>query len=227
MREDWKVFIRGNKDRGEEVIKALEDCGASNSLGHIGDYDAALYFINHNGIIDSTRDYNAEFAKIIMDNYTELHLPEKWKDGDILVHTDDDGSTDYAVYKETEEFNEYTQPYSILTYASVNKHVYGINIIVFKDNWKLASDEEHKEFYDLLHKHGVDWDSGNKQLIKWKWKPKMNETYWFITGCNTIIRSLWANTSLDNKYFEIGNCFQSRKEAVTAAERVKKALKGI
>lgn len=23
MDEDWKVFIRGNKDRGEEVIKAL------------------------------------------------------------------------------------------------------------------------------------------------------------------------------------------------------------
>ena len=46
------------------------------------------------GKIDSIY-LSSETAKIIMDNYQELHLPEQQKDGDILINND---RTDYKVF---------------------------------------------------------------------------------------------------------------------------------
>lgn len=224
MKEEWKVYIKGIPGRGEEVIKMLKDLGGKEYHPYLtGTNEWVIYYINHDSKI-SFISLASETGKIIIDNYLEIKLPEKWKDGDLLVHTDNNGSTEYAVYKETEEFNEYTQPYCILTYASVNKHVYGINTIVFKDEWKLASDKEHKEFYDLLHKHGVDWNAEKKQLVDWKWKPNDGEEYYHILSNGTVRSYTWLDDTLDNSYFNIGNCFQYREEAEVMAEKIKKLL---
>lgn len=86
MENKQRVFIRGVEGRGDEVIKMLEEHGGKNC--HVDGADSeCLYFIDHEGLV-SLAIIDSEFGKIIMDNYTELHLPEKWKDGDILVDND-------------------------------------------------------------------------------------------------------------------------------------------
>lgn len=198
----------------------LEDRGGKNC--HVdGAYPEYLYFINHEGFISLVL-IDSEIGKIIMDNYTELLLPEQWRDGDLLVSYSTGAGKLYAVYDDDSEFMDY----SIIAYVYVDIDTYDVNAAFSKDRFKLASDEEHKEFHELLHKHGKDWDAEKKQLVDWKWKPKDMEEYWFFTGSNTIIRSVWKDTLLDNKYFDFGNCFQTKKEAEVAAERVKKTLKG-
>ena len=42
-----KVFIRGNEERGSEVIKMLEDLGGVNNSAHEGAYESNLYYVNH------------------------------------------------------------------------------------------------------------------------------------------------------------------------------------
>lgn len=44
MKEEWKVYIRGVQDRGEEVIKALTDLGAEME-GHVQKKNPIIVFI--------------------------------------------------------------------------------------------------------------------------------------------------------------------------------------
>ena len=78
MKEEHKVWIRGVNGRGDEVIKALEERGAKNGGFWECNREELIYFINHDGYIDSI-DPNCEPGRIIIDNYSEIKLPEKWK----------------------------------------------------------------------------------------------------------------------------------------------------
>lgn len=222
MENRQRVFIRGVKDRGSEVVKMLEDRGGRKNCYLDGANSVYLYFINHKGFI-TFAFFDSEFGKIIMDCYTELHLPEKWKDGDILV--DNDKPTKFLV-----KSNAWAGGWEncFKAYLFVNPtHIQESPIPIFCDaNYHKADSEEVRQFHEFLHKHGKDWDADKKQLVDWKWKPKDGEEYWFFTGSNTIIWSVWKDTLHDNKYFDFGNCFQTKEEAEAAAERVKKALKG-
>lgn len=79
MREDWKVYIKGVQGRGNEVIKALTDLGAKEPFYTTsGSNENFIHFINHKGEIDYV-SLDTEQAQIIMDNYKEIKLSEKWK----------------------------------------------------------------------------------------------------------------------------------------------------
>lgn len=71
-----KKFIRGNKERGQEVIKALEDLGGINKHNLTGDDIDYIYLINIDNNI--TRwDKRAEFAIVIQELYEEIKLKDK------------------------------------------------------------------------------------------------------------------------------------------------------
>ena len=103
MEEKKKVFIRGNKYRGDEIRNILTGLGATTEYVSC-DNDDYIYFITHENEI-SIAVIGSEVARIIMDNYKEIELPQQpwkewkeWKDGDILI--DDYEPKRYAVFKE-------------------------------------------------------------------------------------------------------------------------------
>lgn len=71
------VYIHGNKDNGEEVIKELENRGGINKYDYAGNADA-LYFIdpvtNYIAMAIKTEDY---LQNILKTYYTEITLPKK------------------------------------------------------------------------------------------------------------------------------------------------------
>ena len=75
MTEAWKVYIKGVPDRGNEVIKMLEDLGAKNPFDYDGNRLVYLYYIWHDGSIHAELIDN-EYGQIIMDNYREITLSE-------------------------------------------------------------------------------------------------------------------------------------------------------
>ena len=83
MKEEWKVYIKSIPGRGEEVIKTLTDLGAKNNTKYDFNEPEELFYIGHDGKV-RVGFADTENGKIIMDNYRELHLPEQWKDGDVL-----------------------------------------------------------------------------------------------------------------------------------------------
>lgn len=59
MKDKQKVFIHGNPERGDEVIKTLEKLGGKNIYYLSGAKNNAYYYINPTGAIPSfnMRDY--------------------------------------------------------------------------------------------------------------------------------------------------------------------------
>lgn len=78
MKDNQKVYIRGNVKRGAEVIKILTDLGGRNSHSMDGKSTNAYYFINPNGIIVNTYSSGSEIFSYVKEFYKEIKLP-KWK----------------------------------------------------------------------------------------------------------------------------------------------------
>ena len=74
-----KVFIRGNNERGSEVIKMLENLGGVNNSAHEGAYESNLYYVNTENQIDYVES-TSELGTIIQECFEELHLPEPIKE---------------------------------------------------------------------------------------------------------------------------------------------------
>ena len=78
MEDKQKVYIKGNIERGDEVIKYLEDLGGSNTLSLHGNRNEVYYFINPEGIIDATYIVGGAICPFIKEFYKEVKLP-RWK----------------------------------------------------------------------------------------------------------------------------------------------------
>ena len=74
------VYIRGVKNRGEEVIKTLEDLGGVDCYGCLGKDATRAYLINSMGEIVHTemRD-DSESWQWVRNHYTEIFLPKEEK----------------------------------------------------------------------------------------------------------------------------------------------------
>lgn len=78
MTEAWKVYIKGVPDRGNEVIKTLEDSGGSNPYLYHGDNNNVYYYINPDGVIDYASNDRSVAYPFLREFYKEIKLP-RWK----------------------------------------------------------------------------------------------------------------------------------------------------
>ena len=218
MTDEQRVFVRGVKGRGSEVIKILEDLGGKVPPLDLGGNPKYIYFISHDGDITCML-YESEGGKIIMDFYREIKLPEQWKDGDIIV--ENNTNPVYSVFKSAEGNGKFSE-YFCVTIDGIIK----ANIFRSISKWHLANKEERKTFTNLLHKHCKDWDSEKKQLVDWKWKPKEDEDYWAVILDTTIIKLVftWLGSVTDEIRYQLGNCFRTREEAEAMVEKIKELL---
>lgn len=220
MEKRQRVFIKGVQGRDEEIIKALEDCGGYCHPHYIGDKDNVIYYINHSGIIDHAKIYE-EIARIIMDDYYEIKLPEKqWKDGDILFSETDN---EFAVF-EVEHINSN----KFFSYLSTCYAGYLTHQDIPKRDFRLATESEIEQFYNRLHAINKDWDTEKKQLVDWVWKPNDKEAYYTIEINRGKVEArlrVCFNDDIDKELIKTCNYYRTEREAEKAAERVKKALK--
>lgn len=228
MKDEQKVFIRGVEGRGDEVIKMLEEHGGGNTCLD-GDVPGYLYFINHKGSI-TFATLDSEFGQILMDCYTELHLPEKWKDGDILINKNADYK--FCVFDDylskTGSENELFFFHCEVASHKGESYLVSTNRGDFHDvnDYRLATPQEVEQFYEAIHEHCKDWDAENKRLVYRRWEPKENDSYYYIDNDGDIVPDTWDGCNVDADRYNFGNVFLTRKKAEAMAEKVKKLLKG-
>jgi hypothetical protein len=224
MKEEQRVYIKGNPSRGAEVIKALTDLGGVNSWSYAGTDEKALYYINSRGKIEYIYDY--EFSPkciVVKEFYRKIELPElkKWKDGELLVKSDG-GGKEYIVYSNKKAKSDG----DMVAYIDVND--YGFDTMTIRSNSsniKIASVSDINDFQELLHAHGKEWSFKYKVLVDWIWKPENNEEYWYINEVGEICHTLFNGFLMpDLKRVSVGNCFQTKDDAITARDKIAKIL---
>lgn len=225
MKEEQKVYIKGNSSRGAEVIKALTDLGGINSESYVGDYEKGLYYINPRGKIECIYDY--EFSPeclLVKEFYREIKLPErkKWKDGTLLVRNNV-GKKEYLVYSHMDEKNNG----NIVSYLYAYDEGYRTNVLFTGGirYFKPAPLSDINDFQELLHTHGKEWSFKYKVLVDWIWKPENNEECWYINEAGEICHTLFNGFLMpDLKRVNVGNCFQTKDDAITVRAKIAKIL---
>lgn len=71
-----KKYIKGNEERGAEVIKALEELGGKNSTNLSGESSNCFYYIKEHNEIDVVNKYST-IGKIMQECFEEIKLPER------------------------------------------------------------------------------------------------------------------------------------------------------
>ena len=225
MKECQKVWIKGDKNRGKEVIESLETFGGINKVLLNGDMPCWIYFIAHNSSICCI-DENLELAMFIKEYYQELTLPEEWKKGDIIISNDEQtfcvvaktvtSESDVPIKLSVDSDGEYTY------YEGME---YGVDYIE-RDDYRKATEDEIKIFHELMHHNNKDWDEKEGKLVDWHWTPDVGGSYYFIDSECNVHRSTYTYDypSVLNR-LQIGNCFKTSVEAEEKASEIKKLLK--
>lgn len=77
MKDSQKVYIRGIKNRGDEVIETLKKLGGINRKSLGGDDKYAYYYINPKGVIDYVyeHEYSPDYL-LVKEFYKKIELSE-------------------------------------------------------------------------------------------------------------------------------------------------------
>lgn len=129
-----------------------------------------------------------------MDNFKGEQTIREIKDDGYLIYGD------YGNYRWTDEMFEDTEE---------NK-MDNNNITVNMEN---LSQEERTALLSLIEK-------ANKPKSK-VWKPKKDETYYYLYSYGNIEEDTWDNANEDRNRYALGNCFKTKEEAEFALERQK------
>ena len=142
MEEKKKVWIRGRKGCGKEIVKVLKGLGAKTVVSSCND-ENYVYFITHNDkIIGAPLDF--EVAAIVMDNYMEIKLPgHEWKNGDVLICDKWPGQC--AVFKKYREDGVFE------TYLTVDEGGVSLNATAPVGLYHLASGKEFEVAAKMLY----------------------------------------------------------------------------
>lgn len=87
------------------------------------------------------------------------------------------------------------------------------------DNKPILIPNEHVEFVkDKVQK------LNEKYGIPKKWRPKINDKYYYISLCstNSINYSVWGNTFIENRYLDKNLIFKTAEEAKFVADKILK-----
>jgi len=77
MKQEQKIWIEGNCERGNEVIAKLESLGGENIREYTGAGEDLIYYIRPRGYIDWVGE-GSEMCELVQDNYVEYKLPKKY-----------------------------------------------------------------------------------------------------------------------------------------------------
>ena len=97
-------------------------------------------------------------------------------------------------------------------------------------NYRHATEEEKKKFFDKLAEKGYEWKQDTKELVKLKWKPKAGQRYYIPVICNAQFKAViedWSDDALDVLYFGKGWAFETKEECQEFCNRLNDAINSV
>lgn len=95
---------------------------------------------------------------------------------------------------------------------------------------RYATEEEKKKLFDKLAEEGYEFDFEKKELVKLKWKPKCNDTYWSIILNDTVFTPwnyTWQNSVFGRKRLEKGWVFRTKEECQAFCDKRNEAINSV
>lgn len=92
---------------------------------------------------------------------------------------------------------------------------------------RLATDEEKQLLLDKMHENGYDWDAEKMEVVKYRWKPKEGDVYYFPQVLSQDLYSsyTWHDDIFDKSKFKNGVVRKTKEEAIECAPKMLEAVK--
>ena len=95
-----------------------------------------------------------------------------------------------------------------------------------------ATEEEKNLLLSKLHENGKDWDPEKKEIVDWKWKPKVGELVYFYDWCSQTCRFINCSIIYDLTDGQVlrdkkGNCYATKEECQEMCEKLNEAIKNV
>lgn len=84
----------------------------------------------------------------------------------------------------------------------------------------LATESEKQQLLDALAKDGKKWNAELKRVEKLRWRAGEGEKYFVCREGGITHAYIESFDDNDDRFFETGNYFQTRRQSQTAADRI-------
>jgi hypothetical protein len=106
--------------------------------------------------------------------------------------------------------------------------------IGYIDTLRPATEEEKTKLFDKLKEEGLEWDANKKELVKFRWEPKVNEIYYYPSmkpqkGRVISYPKEERNTELpfDKEIIDAGWVFSTKEECQSFCDKLSQAINQI
>ena len=159
----------------------------------------------------------------------------QFKDGDVVVyHYGEDATTIAILQGEVDTISKYLFIEDYVSLDSVEGLLLDSNYTDAATDVRYATEEEKQKLFDALAKEGKTWDAEKKAVVELKWKPKINEAFYFplyelghfIAESDVFFEDEkeWLETDTD---VVRGWVFRTKEECEAYCERLNQAIEGV
>lgn len=170
-------------------------------------------------------------ASVVSVNNGTIVIEKEWKpkEGELVKISTTDNGIRYAIFKEILDFQfwMYCSSMDKLTWLPFDYNKSKWYDMSFISNISPVTPEEQKEFDDFCKSQGKLWNRETLQWEKYEWEPERGEKYYYIDTLGDVSCTTYNTFTLDSTRIKFGNCFQTKEQAKSAAEKVKELLKSL
>lgn len=150
----------------------------------------------------------------------------KFKDGDILLLTNNDGFEYIAIFKEMDNAIIY-----VYTSINVTNNRIGENNGFFRDKMsnvrKADYDEQEKMFKELANQKHLRWNAEELKFEPIRWRAEYGGKYWYIGDDGEIHESTDIRSCFDKSRYNFCNYFQTKELIKQAFPKLKDFFKSL
>ena len=153
----------------------------------------------------------------------------QFKDGDVVVyHYGEDATTIAILQGEVDTISKYLFIEDYVSLDSVEGLLIDSNYTDAATDVRYATEEEKQKLFDALAKEGKTWDSEKKAVVKLKWKPKINDNYYFpeFTNEDGFIPYYytWEDSDFETNLHNKGWVFRTKEECEEFCQKLNQAI---
>lgn len=171
-----------------------------------------------NGIVEAT-------AEVIDGAIVVSPKIKKFEPKDMDIVTDDSGAHIFIC----EKYLGNCAVQAHFGYNTTNNHLFDAG------EWsatRYATEEEKKLLFEKLKKEGLEWDADKKEVVKLKWKPKLEEPYYSTYYSNTDYKFVPCeriHTGHPSNLYTIekGGCFKTKSECQSYCDVLNQSINSI
>ncbi len=178
---------------------------------------------DNNGYVDA--DWTIENGVMVVSPKVEKFEP---KDGDVLSSFFNGKYQGIFVFEEASECGEAIFHFALDADGKFIKGN-GCNYFGYVYNARPSTEKEKRKLFDNLKEEGLAWDAEKREIIKLKWKPNLEEKYWYPSANTPHFKPLcfmWTDSVFDSARFESGWCFRSEDECQAFCDKLNQTIEG-